>query len=171
MPKTSDLHVLETRPLISPALLHDELPITPPASTLVASTRDRIWNIMRDEDRRLLVIVGPCSVHDIEAAYEYGQKLVALRKELEDDLEIVMRVYFEKPRTNIGWKGLINDPHLDGSYDILGPHHTAIHCRYYCLDCDRGSDDGKPNPSRNGFRVIHAHWVQKQYGWQLAGGH
>jgi 3-deoxy-7-phosphoheptulonate synthase len=118
MPKTSDLHVLETRPLISPALLHDELPITPAASTLVANTRDRIWNIMRNEDRRLLVIVGPCSVHDIEAAYEYGQKLVALREELEDDLEIVMRVYFEKPRTNIGWKGLINDPHLDGSYDI-----------------------------------------------------
>ncbi len=118
MPKTSDLHVLETRPLISPALLHDELPITPAASTLVANTRDRIWNIMRNEDRRLLVIVGPCSVHDIEAAYEYGQKLVALRQELEDDLEIVMRVYFEKPRTNIGWKGLINDPHLDGSYDI-----------------------------------------------------
>jgi 3-deoxy-7-phosphoheptulonate synthase len=118
MPKTSDLHVLETRPLISPALLHDELPITPAASSLVANTRDRIWNIMRNEDRRLLVVVGPCSVHDIEAAYEYGQKLVALRQELADDLEIVMRVYFEKPRTNIGWKGLINDPHLDGSYDI-----------------------------------------------------
>lgn len=118
MHKTYDLHVVETRPLISPAMLHFELPITETAATLVSSTRDRIRNIMQNEDQRLLVIVGPCSVHDIKAAYEYGEKLVALRKELEDDLEIVMRVYFEKPRTTIGWKGLINDPHLDNSYDI-----------------------------------------------------
>ncbi len=118
MQKTYDLHVVETRPLISPALLHHELPIAEAATDLVANTRAHIRNIMCNEDRRLLVVVGPCSVHDIQAAYEYGQKLVTLRKELEDDLEIVMRVYFEKPRTNIGWKGLINDPHLDGSYDI-----------------------------------------------------
>ncbi|MEB3252180.1 MAG: 3-deoxy-7-phosphoheptulonate synthase, partial [Cyanobacteriota bacterium] len=75
-------------------------------------------HILYNEDRRLLVIVGPCSVHDIDAAYDYGQRLVNLRHELSGQLEIVMRVYFEKPRTNIGWKGLINDPHLDGSYDI-----------------------------------------------------
>lgn len=118
MHKTYDLHVVETRPLISPATLHHELPITETAADLVTTTRDRIRNILQNEDQRLLVIVGPCSVHDIDAAYEYGQKLVALRQELEDDLEIVMRVYFEKPRTTIGWKGLINDPHLDGSYDI-----------------------------------------------------
>lgn len=118
MHKTQDLHVVETRPLASPALLHHELPITEAAATLVAETRDRIRNILYNEDRRLLVIVGPCSVHDVEAALEYGQKLAALRKELSSSLEIVMRVYFEKPRTNIGWKGLINDPHLDGSYDI-----------------------------------------------------
>jgi 3-deoxy-7-phosphoheptulonate synthase len=118
MQKTYDLHVVETRPLISPDLLHHELSISDAASRLVADTRDRIRNIMRNEDRRMLVIVGPCSVHDVNAAYLYGQKLAALRQELSDDLEIVMRVYFEKPRTNIGWKGLINDPHLDGSYDI-----------------------------------------------------
>jgi 3-deoxy-7-phosphoheptulonate synthase len=118
MPKTSDLHVVETRPLISPATLHGELPITDTAATLVANTRDRIRNILQNEDRRLLVIVGPCSIHDINAAYEYGEKLAVLRQELEDELEIVMRVYFEKPRTTIGWKGLINDPNLDGSYDI-----------------------------------------------------
>ncbi|MBI4780692.1 MAG: 3-deoxy-7-phosphoheptulonate synthase [Oscillatoriophycideae cyanobacterium NC_groundwater_1537_Pr4_S-0.65um_50_18] len=118
MPKTSDLHVVETRPLITPAIIHNELPITDTAATLVAQTRDRIRNIMQNEDRRLLVIVGPCSIHDITAAQEYGEKLAALRTELQDDLEIVMRVYFEKPRTTIGWKGLINDPHLDGSYDI-----------------------------------------------------
>ena len=118
MYKTSDLHVVETRPLISPALLHHELPITDTAAALVAETRDRIRHILCNEDQRLLVIVGPCSVHDVQAAYEYGRKLAVLRRELAEDLEIVMRVYFEKPRTSIGWKGLINDPHLDGSYDI-----------------------------------------------------
>ena len=118
MYKTYDLHVVETRPLISPALLHHELPITEAAVALVTQTRDRIRNILRHEDPRLLVIVGPCSVHDVRAAYEYGRRLVELRRELGDQLEIVMRVYFEKPRTNIGWKGLINDPHLDGTYDI-----------------------------------------------------
>ena len=118
MHKTQDLHVVETRPLASPALIHHELPLTETAAVLVTKTRDRIRNILYNEDRRLLVIVGPCSVHDVDAALEYGQKLTALREELSDSLEIVMRVYFEKPRTNVGWKGLINDPHLDGSYDI-----------------------------------------------------
>jgi 3-deoxy-7-phosphoheptulonate synthase len=118
MQKTYDLHVVETRPLISPATLHSELPLTETAAALVADTRNRIRNILQNEDRRLLVIVGPCSIHNINAAYEYGEKLAVLRKELEDELEIVMRVYFEKPRTTIGWKGMINDPHLDGSYDI-----------------------------------------------------
>ncbi len=118
MHKTYDLHVVETRPLMSPQALHQELPITDTAADLVANTRDRIRNILQNEDQRLLVIVGPCSVHDVAAAYEYGQKLLALRHELAADLEIVMRVYFEKPRTSVGWKGLINDPHLDGSFDI-----------------------------------------------------
>ncbi|ASC70502.1 Phospho-2-dehydro-3-deoxyheptonate aldolase [Halomicronema hongdechloris C2206] len=118
MHKTQDLHVVETRPLVSPALLHHELPMSEKAAALVADTRDRIRTILYNEDHRLLVIVGPCSVHDVKAAYEYGQKLAELRQELADRLEIVMRVYFEKPRTSIGWKGLINDPHLDNSYDI-----------------------------------------------------
>mgnify|MGYP005847680877 CR=1 FL=1 len=118
MHKTQDLHVVETRPLVSPALLHHELPMTPVAAQLVSDTRDRIRNILYNEDRRLLVIVGPCSVHDVNAAVEYGKKLAPLRAALSDSLEIVMRVYFEKPRTSVGWKGLINDPHLDNSYDI-----------------------------------------------------
>jgi len=118
MHKTNDLHVDETRPLLSPAMIKHELPITEAAAALVAGTRDRICNILQGRDRRLLVVVGPCSIHDVNAAYEYGEKLSLLRAELKDQLEIVMRVYFEKPRTNIGWKGLINDPHLDGSYDI-----------------------------------------------------
>lgn len=118
MHKTADLHVVETRPLLSPAFIHGELPITETAANLVATTRDLIRNILRGDDNRLLVIVGPCSIHDVNAAHEYGEKLAVLRTELADHLEIVMRVYFEKPRTTTGWKGLINDPHLDGSYDI-----------------------------------------------------
>jgi 3-deoxy-7-phosphoheptulonate synthase len=118
MYKTQDLHVVENRPLLSPNQLLEKLPLTETAAALVAQTRDRIRNIMHHEDRRLLVIVGPCSVHDVDAAYEYAQQLAKLRERFADELEIVMRVYFEKPRTSIGWKGLINDPHLDGSYDI-----------------------------------------------------
>ncbi|MGB7085132.1 MAG: 3-deoxy-7-phosphoheptulonate synthase [Phormidesmis sp.] len=118
MYKTQDLHVVENRPLLPPNQLLAQLPLTEKASALVAQTRDHVRNIMHNEDRRLLVIVGPCSVHDVDAAYEYAQKLVKLREQFKGQLEVVMRVYFEKPRTNIGWKGLINDPHLDGSYDI-----------------------------------------------------
>ncbi len=118
MRQTYNLHVVETCPLLNPDFIHRELPITEEVAALVADTRDRIRNILQAEDHRLLVIVGPCSIHDVSAAYEYGQKLLKLRTELADHLEIVMRVYFEKPRTNIGWKGLINDPHLNGSYDI-----------------------------------------------------
>ncbi len=118
MHKTNDLHVVETRTLMTPAELKAELPIDATVAALVADTRERIRQILRQEDDRLLVIVGPCSVHDINAALEYGEKLLKLRHELSDRLEIVMRVYFEKPRTTTGWKGLINDPHLDESYDI-----------------------------------------------------
>ncbi len=118
MYKTQDLHVVENRPLLAPNQLLNKLPLTETAAALVTETRDRIRNIMHNEDHRLLVIVGPCSVHDVDAAYEYAQRLIKLREQFADQLEIVMRVYFEKPRTSIGWKGLINDPHLDGSYDI-----------------------------------------------------
>lgn len=84
----------------------------------VASARQRIQDILSGRDQRLLVVVGPCSVHDVKAAREYAQRLALIRERLKDQLEVVMRVYFEKPRTTVGWKGLINDPHLDGSYDI-----------------------------------------------------
>jgi 3-deoxy-7-phosphoheptulonate synthase len=125
MHKTNDLHVVETRTLMSPTALKTELPISDSAAALVADTRNRIRQILRQEDDRLLVIVGPCSVHDINAAMEYGQKLLKLRQELSGQLEIVMRVYFEKPRTTTGWKGLINDPHLDESFDINTGLRTA----------------------------------------------
>lgn len=118
MQNTSDLHVVETRPLLSPAFIKSEFPLTENAANLVSKTRDRIRQILSGKDQRVLVIVGPCSIHDVDAAMEYGEKLTHSRAELQDELEIVMRVYFEKPRTTVGWKGLINDPHLDNSYDI-----------------------------------------------------
>ncbi|MEL6927904.1 MAG: 3-deoxy-7-phosphoheptulonate synthase [Cyanobacteria bacterium J06600_6] len=118
MDTTSDLHVIETRPLLSPAFVKSELPIASEVAQLVTKTRDRIRNILEGRDKRVLVVVGPCSIHDVEAAQEYGEKLAKLRIQYQDRLEILMRVYFEKPRTTVGWKGLINDPQLDNSYDI-----------------------------------------------------
>jgi 3-deoxy-7-phosphoheptulonate synthase len=115
---TSDLHVVETRPLVAPAVLHRELPLTDRAAVTVRDTRERIKAILHGSDRRMLVIVGPCSVHDVAAAREYAAAIAEAHTLHKDQLEVVMRVYFEKPRTTVGWKGLINDPHLDGSYDI-----------------------------------------------------
>ncbi len=115
---TSDLHVVETRPLVPPALLHRELPISERGSRTVQLARERIKAILHAGDQRLLVIVGPCSVHDVEAAREYASAIAEAQRRHHEDLEVVMRVYFEKPRTTVGWKGMINDPHLDGSYDI-----------------------------------------------------
>ena len=116
--KTSDLHVVETRPLIPPSKLHNDIPLDYTSAETVSNTRRSIQNILHNNDPRILVIVGPCSIHDIEAAKDYSEYIQEFRKIYKDKLEIVMRVYFEKPRTTIGWKGLINDPHLDGSYDI-----------------------------------------------------
>ena len=118
MLNTSDLHVVETRPLLSPAFIKSEYPLNETAATLVNQTRDRIRQILAGKDQRMIAIVGPCSIHDVDAAKEYGIKLANLRQKLQNEVEILMRVYFEKPRTTIGWKGLINDPHLDNSYDI-----------------------------------------------------
>ena len=115
---TADLHVVETRPLVPPALLHRDLPISSRSTATVQQARERIKAILHGSDSRLLVIVGPCSVHDVAAAHEYAAAIAKAHERYKDALEIVMRVYFEKPRTTVGWKGLINDPHLDGSYDI-----------------------------------------------------
>ena len=115
---TQNLNVVGTTPLISPRDLERELPITPDSHRAVVEGRDTIQAILRGEDPRLLTVVGPCSIHDVEAAMDYASRLVKLREELGDRFYIVMRVYFEKPRTTLGWKGLINDPHLDGSFDM-----------------------------------------------------
>ncbi|MCB1093663.1 MAG: 3-deoxy-7-phosphoheptulonate synthase, partial [Verrucomicrobiae bacterium] len=114
-PQVTDLHVRFNVPLPAPALLMHEQPRTEAQAELVSESRRRIEAILRGEDSRFLVVVGPCSIHDRQAGLEYAGKLAALREELGGELELVMRVYFEKPRTSIGWKGLIMDPELDGS--------------------------------------------------------
>ncbi len=116
--RTDDLRITGLNPLISPAVLAYYLPPTERASELVATARTQADAILRGEDDRLLAIVGPCSIHDPEAAMEYAVKLKEAAEDLEEDIFVIMRVYFEKPRTTVGWKGLINDPHLDGSFDI-----------------------------------------------------
>ena len=115
---TDDLRIAQLRPLIPPAILMEELPLSEKASQTVAATRRALDAILTEEDDRLAVVVGPCSIHDPEAALEYGRFLLETATALSGELCIKMRVYFEKPRTTVGWKGLINDPHLDGSFDI-----------------------------------------------------
>lgn len=115
---TDDVRIEGLRPLIPPAILMEEMPITEHASNTIARARTIASNIVKGQDDRLLVVVGPCSIHDPKAALEYADKLQGVADALREDLLIVMRVYFEKPRTTVGWKGLINDPHLDGSFDI-----------------------------------------------------
>ena len=116
--RTDDLRIREIRPLIPPAILLEDLPITGRAASVVARARASVADVVRGDDRRLVAIVGPCSIHDPAAAVEYAERLQELTRRFADDLVIVMRAYFEKPRTVAGWKGLINDPDLDESYHI-----------------------------------------------------
>ena len=117
-PSTADLRIRATKPLIAPALLEEELPLDDARAALVARTRREIEAIITGADSRLLVVAGPCSIHDPAAAVEYARNLRDAAAVYPGELLLVMRVYFEKPRTVVGWKGLINDPFLDGSYQI-----------------------------------------------------
>ena len=116
--QTDDLRITGIREVVKPAQVHSELPITVEAARTVWQARQDIHRILRDEDDRLLVVVGPCSVHDTDAALEYAGRLQGMRQQYADRLKIVMRIYFEKPRTTVGWKGLINDPYLNNSFEI-----------------------------------------------------
>ena len=116
--RTDDLRIREIKELVPPAHLLREFPCTELAANVVERTRRALHRILHGMDDRLIVVIGPCSIHDPIAAREYADRLIAVRERLEGDLEIVMRVYFEKPRTTVGWKGLINDPALNGTYDI-----------------------------------------------------
>jgi len=118
MQRTSDINVVETRALPSPVALLAELPKTEAQADFVARAREDIHRLIFTDDRRFLLVVGPCSIHDLVAGREYAQRLAVLARAVADRVMIVMRVYFEKPRTTVGWKGLIMDPHLDGSHDI-----------------------------------------------------
>jgi 3-deoxy-7-phosphoheptulonate synthase len=115
---TSDVHVKSIRPLIPPAILLEQLPLTEAGAYFVRRSRAAVVQILDGQDDRLLVVVGPCSIHDPGAGLEYARRLKEVAAALSDDLFVVMRVYFEKPRTTVGWKGLINDPHLDGSFAV-----------------------------------------------------
>jgi 3-deoxy-7-phosphoheptulonate synthase len=116
--QTDDVRIHSLRPLLPPAILMEEIPVSEGGSAVVSAARSVIARILHGQDDRLLVVVGPCSIHDTVAGLEYAGRLRALAERHEDDLYVVMRVYFEKPRSIVGWKGLINDPHLDGSFAI-----------------------------------------------------
>ena len=116
--KTDDLRISRVRPLLAPAILSEEFPLSDSAARFIDGSRRAIEAILSGSDSRLLVVVGPCSIHDPKAALEYAQRLLQLSQRVSDRLFLVMRVYFEKPRTVVGWKGLINDPDMDGSYHI-----------------------------------------------------
>ena len=124
---TEDIHIKWTKVVLPPVFLEEELPITEAASTTIFNARQEIAQILAGSDSRLLVLVGPCSIHDTKAAREYAALLQGAIAEFSNDLRIVMRVYFEKPRTTLGWKGLINDPHLDESYNINDGLRLARH--------------------------------------------
>lgn len=131
MIQTSDLRISGTRPLISPAILEYDLPLPAPHAELIARSRSGISAIFKGQSDRLAVVVGPCSIHDPEAAIEYARKLKEVSDLLSKDLLVIMRVYFEKPRTTVGWKGLINDPHLNDTFDI---NHGLRAARALLLD-------------------------------------
>ncbi|TMQ18939.1 MAG: 3-deoxy-7-phosphoheptulonate synthase [Candidatus Rokuibacteriota bacterium] len=116
--RTKDLRVENIRPLLPPAILLEELPVGEAAAQTISRGREEVSRILWGEDDRLIVVAGPCSIHDPVAAMDYARRLRKLADELAADLRLVMRVYFEKPRTTVGWKGLINDPNLDGSFSI-----------------------------------------------------
>ena len=118
MTRTENLNIVEVMPITSPKKLKDLMPVSDSVIETVLNARNAIKSILEGEDSRLLMIVGPCSIHDPKAAIEYAERLKKLADEVSETVLVVMRVYFEKPRTTVGWKGLINDPELDGSHKI-----------------------------------------------------
>ncbi|MDO8305575.1 3-deoxy-7-phosphoheptulonate synthase AroG [Herminiimonas sp.] len=125
MPRTDDLRIREVKELITPAHLIRELGVSEKAETTAADARIALHRILHGQDDRLMVVIGPCSIHDTKAAMEYANRLIKERQRFAGELEIVMRVYFEKPRTTVGWKGLINDPYMDNSFRINEGLHMA----------------------------------------------
>lgn len=160
--KLENLNVASQEQLITPEALKQELPLSDKAADTVEKGRQAIYNIMDGKDHRLFVVVGPCSIHDVDAAREYAQKLKTLADELSDTLLIVMRVYFEKPRTTVGWKGLINDPHLNDTFDIEQGLHIG---RRLLLDI---SELGLPTATE-ALDPISPQYLQDTISWSAIG--
>jgi 3-deoxy-7-phosphoheptulonate synthase len=121
----SDINIVDEQVLITPQELKDKIPLSDKARAFIKESRHTIADIIHKRDHRLLVVCGPCSIHDLDAAKDYARRFKALAEEVSDQLYLVMRVYFEKPRTTVGWKGMINDPHLDGTFDIEHGLHVG----------------------------------------------
>src|ERR1700690_3812305 len=155
---TDDLRIRSTKVVLPPVFLEEELPVTERATSTVFQARNEIVNILKGDDSRLLVVVGPCSIHDTTAAREYAGLLQSAVAEFSKELRIVMRVYFEKPRTTLGWKGLINDPHLDGTFRINEGLRLA---RHLLLDlAEMGIPAGTEFPD-----MISPQYVADLVGW------
>lgn len=160
--KTDDLRISGLQEVLPPEELHREYPVTDQASDTVHGTRQSIHEILQGEDDRLVVIVGPCSIHDPKAGREYATRLKPLIDELADDLCIIMRIYFEKPRTTVGWKGLINDPHLDNSFNI---NHGLRLARSLLLDV---ADMGVPAGTEY-LDLISPQYISDLVSWGAIG--
>jgi 3-deoxy-7-phosphoheptulonate synthase len=157
-----DLNVASNETLITPAQLKREIPLSAAAHTTVAAGREVVRNILDGRDHRLFVVIGPCSIHDIDAAHEYARRLKALAAEVSDTLYLVMRVYFEKPRTTVGWKGLINDPYLDDSFKIQDGLHIG---RKLLLDL---AEMGLPTATE-ALDPISPQYLQDLISWSAIG--
>jgi 3-deoxy-7-phosphoheptulonate synthase len=159
---TNDLRIRSTKVVLPPVFLEEEMPVTEQASATVFQARQEIVDILNGKDRRVVVVVGPCSIHDTAAAREYAGLLKDAMAEFSDDLRIVMRVYFEKPRTTLGWKGLINDPHLDESFRINDGLRMA---RHLLLDL---AEMGVPAGTEF-LDMISPQYVAELVGWGAIG--
>lgn len=160
--KIENVNVASQEALITPEALKKEMPLTEKAAATVAQGRQTIYDIMDGKDHRLFIVVGPCSIHDVKAAKEYAERLKRLSDELSDTLFIVMRVYFEKPRTTVGWKGLINDPHLNDSFDIEQGLHIG---RRLLLDI---AEMGLPTATE-ALDPISPQYLQDTISWSAIG--
>ncbi len=157
-----DLNVASNETLITPDQLKREIPLTAAAQATVSKGREVVRNILDGKDHRLFIVIGPCSIHDIKAAHEYADRLKALAAELSDTLYLVMRVYFEKPRTTVGWKGLINDPYLDDSFKIQDGLHIG---RQLLLDL---AEKGLPTATE-ALDPISPQYLQDLISWSAIG--
>ncbi|MDH4761550.1 3-deoxy-7-phosphoheptulonate synthase [Pseudomonas oryzihabitans] len=161
-PRLNDLNIEANEPLITPEQLKQEIPLSDLAADTVAQGRQVIRDILDGKDHRLFVVIGPCSIHDIKAAHEYAERLRALAAQVSDSLYLVMRVYFEKPRTTVGWKGLINDPYLDDSFKIQDGLHIG---RQLLLDL---AEMGLPTATE-ALDPISPQYLQDLISWSAIG--